>query len=208
MVVLLPVVVIGGYFYPYIGFVVVVLICCFVVLSFFRGRFYCGWFCPMGSFHERVLSKISFKREVPQLFRRVWFRWFVFIIMMSLLVYRLFNAGSNSEKIAEVFRFMWIVSTSIAIVIGIVFKPRIWCRICPMGSMQGVLSKKTYLLSISDDCKECKLCKKVCPVSSEPYKNKEKGFLSSEECLRCFNCIENCPKNALTFSNKNSIYSK
>ena len=164
------------------------------------GNFFCGWFCPMGSFYERVLSLFSFKREIPSIFRKSWFRWLVFIAMMSILTLKLVSAGSNPENIADAFRSMWIISGSIAILIGIIFKPRLWCRICPMGSMQGVMSKNTYLLHISDDCTECKLCQRVCPISSIPFESKEKGFLSSEECMRCFNCIENCPKEALKFS--------
>ena len=198
--VLLPIVIIGGYYYPYLGFIVVFLICCFMSLAPFRGRFYCGWFCPMGSFHERILSFFSFKKEIPKLFKKSWFRWLVFFMMMSLLTSRLIRAGSNPEKVADAFRFMWIVSTSIAVLIGVVFKPRIWCRICPMGTMQGVVSKNTYLLKINKNCKECKLCQTVCPISSKPFENKKKVYLNSEECMRCFNCVENCPKKALTFS--------
>ena len=66
--------------------------------------------------------------------------------MMTLLTSRLIQAGTNPEKIADAFRFMWIVSTGIAMLIGVVFKPRIWCRVCPMASMQGVNEPK-YLSS-------------------------------------------------------------
>ena len=200
MIVFLPMVIVGGYFYPYLGFTVVALICFFLILAPFRGRFYCGWFCPMGSFYERFLSLFSLKKEIPQLLRKSWFRWLVFIVMMSLLTSRFVMAGSNPEKIADAFRFMWIVSISIAILIGVIFKPRVWCRICPMASMQGVMSKNTYLLHINDDCTECKICQKICPISSAPFASKDKGYLNSVECVRCFNCIENCPKEALKFS--------
>ena len=200
LIVFLPMVIIGGYFYPYLGFIVVGLIFAFLVLAAFRGRFYCGWFCPMGSFHERILAFFSFKKEIPQLFRKSWFRWLVFAAMMALLTSRLIRAGTDPEKIADAFRFMWIVSTGIAILIGVVLKPRIWCRICPMASMQGLISKNTYLLKVGNECKECKLCQKVCPLSSAPFASKKMGYLNSEECMRCFNCVENCPQKALTFS--------
>jgi polyferredoxin len=200
LIVFVPTVIIGGYYYPYLGFIVVALMGCFLILAAFRGRFFCGWFCPMGSFHERVLALFSFKREIPPLFRKSWFRWLVFVVMMTLLTSKLIQAGTNPEKIAGAFRFMWIVAISIAILIGVVFKPRIWCRVCPMGSMQGVMSKNTYLLKVGNDCKECKLCQKVCPISSAPFASKKRGYLSSEECMRCFNCVENCPQKALTFS--------
>ncbi len=197
MFLLFPLVLIGGYFYPYLGFIVVAMICLFLIIAPFKGRFFCGWLCPMGAYYERVLSFLSFKKKVPSIFRKKWFRWLVFAIMMSLLTLKLINAGTDPEKIANAFRFMWIVSGSIATVIGILIMPRLWCRICPMGTIQGVISKKSYLLKISKECTECKLCQKVCPISSAPFEHKEAGFLNSEECMKCFNCVDNCPKNAL-----------
>ena len=56
MALLLPFVIIGGYSYPKIGFTVVGLITLFMILSSQRGRFYCGWLCPMGSL-QGVASK-------------------------------------------------------------------------------------------------------------------------------------------------------
>jgi polyferredoxin len=201
MAILFPTVVIGGYFYPYIGFTVVALICFFMVLAIFRGRFYCGWFCPMGSVYERVLSIFSLKKEIPLFFGTTWFRWLVFVVMMSILAISLISAGSNPAKIADAFRAMWIISGSIAIVIGAIYAPRLWCKICPMGSIQGVMSKNTYLLHISSNCSGCGICEKACPISSSPSGCRENGVLSSVDCLRCFNCIENCHKRALKFSN-------
>ena len=81
----LPVVIIGGYLQPYLGFIVGVLIIFFMILSIFKGRLYCGWLCPMGSFHERILSLVSLKKNIPAIFKKKWFRWIVFILMISFL---------------------------------------------------------------------------------------------------------------------------
>lgn len=202
MALLLPIVIIGGYFYPKIGFTVVGMITLFMILSSQRGRFYCGWLCPMGAFHERILTKVSLHRPIPPIYRTPWFRWFIFLMMMSFMLSRLWAAWGDPEAVGGVFRMMWIVSMGIAIGLGVYFKARVWCILCPMGSLQGVASKNTYLLTVDDTCVECGLCRKVCPVDTYPGSYKVETGTStvpSIDCLRCFNCVNNCPKDSLSF---------
>jgi polyferredoxin len=203
MAALLPVVVVGGYFCPRLGFIVLGLITLFMIITSVRGRFYCGWLCPMGAFHERFLSLVSLKKPILPVFKSNWFRWLLFTSMMTLMLSRLYFAWGDPKEVGSVFRMMWIISTGIAIGLGIYFKPRTWCTVCPMGSLQGVTSKNTYLLTVDDHCAQCKKCQQVCPVSTYPGAFKqEEGFgqVPSIECLRCSNCVTNCPKKALHFS--------
>lgn len=205
MALLLPFVLVGGYYYPTIGFIVVGLITLFLVLASRRGRMYCGWLCPMGAFHERFLSKISLNKTIPKMFKSTWFRWVVFIVMMGFMLNRLWAAWGDTEAIGSVFRTMWIVSMTLAIGMGIYFKARIWCTICPMGSLQGVVSKNTYLLTVEDTCVNCKKCSKVCPLATYPGEFRQEagpGQVPSIECIRCFNCVENCPKKSLSFQSR------
>lgn len=205
MIGLLPLVIIGGYFCPRIGFTVLGLITIFMILAGHRGRFYCGWMCPMGAFHERILSRISFHKPIPKLFKTHWFRWTLFIIMMGFMTTRLVFHWGDPLGIGGVFRTMWIISMSLAIGLGFYFKPRAWCTICPMGSMQGISSKNTYLLTVNEHCVECRKCQKVCPISTYPGEFHQKdslGQVPSVECLRCSNCVVNCPKKALSFMDK------
>ena len=202
MAILLPLVVIGGYFWPLLGFIVIGLIAIFTLLAGKRGRLYCGWICPMGAFHERFLSLVSRQKPIPLVFKSSWFRWLVFMVMMTFMLSRLYVAWGDPEAVGSVFRTMWIISTGIAIGIGLYFRSRTWCTICPMGSFQGVISQNTYLLTVNNDCVQCKKCQQVCPISTYPGAYKQKnglGEIPSIECLRCSNCIMNCPKKALHF---------
>ncbi len=205
MALLLPLVIVGGYFCPRIGFTVLGLITIFLMLAGRRGRFYCGWLCPMGAFHERFLSLVSLKRPILPVFKSSWFRWLLFVMMMGLMMSRLYMAWGDSKAIGAVFRMMWIISTALAIGLGFYFKPRIWCTVCPMGSLQGVMSANTYLLTVDESCVQCKKCQKVCPISTYPGSFKVDdglGQVPSIECLRCSNCVMNCPKKALSFQNQ------
>ncbi|MBW1791768.1 MAG: 4Fe-4S binding protein [Deltaproteobacteria bacterium] len=202
MALLLPLVLVGGYFCPRLGFTVLALITFFLILSSKRGRFYCGWFCPMGAFHERILSYFSLQKDILPVFKSSWFRWLLFSMMMGLMCFRLFTAWGDPKEIGAVFRMMWIISMGMAIGLGLYFKPRVWCTICPMGSLQGVSSKNTYLLTVEDGCKQCGLCRKVCPIQTYPGAYKDQGQVPSIECMRCSNCVMNCPQHVLSFQDR------
>jgi len=195
---LVPLVIFGGIYQPYLGFLALTMMITMMGMAFFWGRLYCGWICAMGSFHERVLARVSLKREMPELFKKSWFRWFFFVALMGLMVSRLIMSGGDPAKVGAVFVMMWTVSTVIAVAIGLYYKPRSWCNFCPMASMMGVLTPKTYLLRVASDCKQCGLCQKVCPIQTNPGGYKDQGFVPSLECMRCENCVVNCPKQALT----------
>lgn len=202
MALFLPLVIVGGYFCPRLGFTVLALITFFLILASRRGRFYCGWFCPLGAFHERILTQVSLHHDILPVFKSSWFRWLLFTMMMALMGFRLYLAWGDAKAIGAVFRGMWILSMGLAIALGLFFKPRIWCSVCPMGSLQGIASQNTHLLTVGEGCKQCGLCAKVCPIQTYPGAYKQQGQVPSIDCLRCSNCITNCPKKVLSFKDR------
>ena len=141
MVWFLPLVVIGGFFYPMLGYLVLLAILFMLVLSIFKARFWCWNFCPRGSFLDLGLSKISRNKAIPKIFTKQWFRWSVFALIMSLFVFRLITAGGSRRAIGLIFVIMCLTSTIIAIILGIATKHRAWCMICPMGLLQEKIGK-------------------------------------------------------------------
>ncbi|MCW7752705.1 4Fe-4S binding protein [Desulfobotulus sp. H1] len=195
---LVPLVIIGGLFWPWLGFLAAAMMVLMLTLMFFRGRWYCGWLCAMGAFHERMTTRVSLHRDLPPLFTKPWFRGLFFLLLMGLMITRLIQAGGDPEKTAAVFVMMWTVATVIALAFGVYFKPRAWCSFCPMGTIQGIFSPKTFLLQVNGNCSECGICRRVCPIQTFPGAYKNKGEVPSLECMRCKSCVENCPKKALT----------
>ena len=118
---------------------------------------------------------------------------------MGLLTSRLILAEGDPEKIGAAFVMMWTISTGMAIGLGLIWKPRSWCSICPMALFQGVLAPRTYQLQVSESCKGCGLCAKVCPIETNPGSFKSIGVVKSSDCMRCGNCVVNCPGKALSF---------
>jgi polyferredoxin len=88
-----------------------------------------------------VLSKVSFNKPVPRNFSKEWFRWIIFFLFACFLVYRIINTGGNLFAIGAVFVGVCLLTTIIAIILGVVTRHRSWCAICPMGTLQDKISK-------------------------------------------------------------------
>ena len=63
---------------------------------------------------------------------------------------------------------------------------------CPAGKCQSLLD---YI--ITDDCKGCTKCAKVCPAGCISGKPKEKHEIDTTKCLKCGACMSNCKFNAI-----------
>jgi ferredoxin-type protein NapH len=137
----LPLIVIGGLFFPVLGYLVLGMILFFLPLSFFKKRYWCWNLCPRGAFLDLALSKISRNKPVPKIFFKAWFRWLVFVLFMGFLVVRLFAVGKSWLAVGGVFVSMCVISTALALFLGITTKPRSWCMICPMGNLQEQIGK-------------------------------------------------------------------
>ena len=138
---LLPIILIGGMYNPLLGYLVLGMMLFLLILSFFKGRYWCWNLCPRGAFLDIVLSKVSRKEPVPKVFTKQWFRWIIFGVFVCFLVLQLSRTDGSLMAIGFVFVVMCLVSTIIAIILGILTKHRSWCVICPMGTLQDKIEK-------------------------------------------------------------------
>jgi len=141
MVWFLPLVVIGGFFYPMLGYFVLAAILFMLALSIFKARFWCWNFCPRGAYLDLGLSKISRNKAIPKIFTKQWFRWALFTLIMGLFTFQIIRTGGGLKAVGLVFVIMCAVSTVIATILGIITKHRAWCMICPMGLLQEKIGK-------------------------------------------------------------------
>ncbi len=64
------------------------------------------------------------------------------IVMLTVFSISLYHTGFVFEKMAFAFlRFMGI-SFIVGILMGIFFKPRSWCVVCPMGHGSGLIAEQ------------------------------------------------------------------
>lgn len=194
-----------GLFYPIIGALALICMLAPVVVAFFKGRMWCGNFCPRGSFNDVVLAKFSAKGKMPEFLSKTWFRIVFLIVLMSAFTMQLTLAWGNSVAIGRVFVRMIIITTLITLILGLIYKPRTWCTFCPMGTMAYYVSKIKFFKARAQQiqfnkaaCVNCNICSKSCPININVLSFKDEGIVSDPNCLKCMACVKNCPKKALS----------
>lgn len=106
-----------------------------------NGKVNCSHYCPRGSFLGKFLKKISLNKTLPEFFKTNLFKNTLLISMMLILMYSIGKTGGNIYKIGFVFFRFVLVSSLISVFLGILYKPRSWCQVCPMGHLSGEIAK-------------------------------------------------------------------
>jgi len=193
-----------GILYPIIGIAALVCMLAPSIVAVFKGRMWCGNFCPRGSLSDRILSKFSLRNKVPKFLKTTWFRLTFFILLMGAFAIQIAFAWGNIYEVAVVFIRMIIITTVITIILGFLYNQRTWCMICPMGTMAHYVAKLNlikekfrYIAFRKEKCVNCKICTRNCPMGIDVLSYKNTGKVVHADCLKCKVCIEKCPKKSL-----------
>ena len=213
----------GGRIEPKIGLLVVPVMIGLILISFFKGRYWCGNICAHGSLWDSLIFPFSRNGRIPKVLGGV---------ILSLLVFSWFGFRMGSgffraaglygtpgfwDKIGLVFSNSYMVVVTAGGVLGLLISPRIWCHFCPMGVMQKVshfLGRKTGVTRSTEEkvtvadknqCHKCGKCARVCPMQLSPYENfNENNQFSDINCLKCSTCVAHCPAGILSLTNENT----
>jgi polyferredoxin len=191
---------IGGWFYYPLGYFLLVCMLGAMGIGMIKGRYWCDWICPRGSFFDMLLKRISPRRDVPSFFRHPAFRsgWLIFLMIM--LAIQLPPVWGDFYKMGKPFVMILTVTTVVGTIFGIMYHERIWCMFCPMGTMANWLGRGRMVLKVDEACTNCGTCEKVCRMQINPGSYREAGLVAHGDCLKCSYCVESCPQKALSFS--------
>lgn len=185
------------------GFIALICMTAPILFAIFRGRLWCGWFCPRGSFFDHLIKKVSLNRKIPPIMLKPWFRAVVFTVLMGGMIIQLWATGGDTQKIGMVILRLITFTTIVGVILGVFIHPRSWCVICPVGSLSTWFGRGKYQLEISSTCIGCKKCVKACPVQIAPVKYRSEQedleLVTDPNCLKCERCVATCPKKALSF---------
>jgi len=113
------------------------LVCMFMPFYFiikYKSKVHCSHICPRGSFLGKFLNKISFNNHLPNWMRTKKFKNLLLTMMILSFSFSLYNARGSYVELSSAITKMMFMSLSLGIVLGIFYKPRAWCQICPMST--------------------------------------------------------------------------
>lgn len=185
-----------------IGMAAIVCMIAPIIVSVYRGRFWCGNLCPRGNFYDNVISRFSKKKAVPKLLKSIYFRVLVLIFMFTMFGLGIQKNWGNPAGIGMVFYRIIVITTLIGIGLSFFYSHRTWCHFCPMGSIAASISyfrkDRKKVLEVSNTCVNCKICEKKCPMGISPYDYKG-DVLSHPDCIQCSKCAIACPKASIGY---------
>jgi len=192
----------AAWFFPLLGFFIPFCMLLGFASGLFKGRKWCDWYCPRGSFYDVLGRAVNLRKNIPPEFKKTYFRLGVLALLMAVMTVNLILRWPSFEKIGSFFVIMLIATTALGIILALFSHARSWCMICPIGTIINLTGRKGNPLRINSDlCVECKLCSNVCPVQIKPYRYKSNGLqvVSDKDCLSCGACVNICPEKALFF---------
>ena len=72
------------------------------------------------------------------------------------------------------------------------YEAHIYDKRCPAHHCKSLVH-----LEITDDCRGCTACARVCPVDAISGEVRHKHEIDTEKCTKCLSCIEKCRFNAI-----------
>ncbi|MGQ9731927.1 MAG: 4Fe-4S binding protein [Candidatus Zipacnadales bacterium] len=192
-------VIIGGLIYPLLGLAVAICFVGAIITAIFWGRRWCGNYCPRGNFWDRIVIKMIREPQMPAWAKNSTVRVAVLVVLMTVMTIQLIFAWEDWEAVGRVFVILLTITTVMGVLMALTGHQRAWCKVCPAGTIASWLSKcKPPQLKLDElACKNCGICKRVCPMGLDPTIMGAGSFPTDPDCLKCNTCVEKCPAKAL-----------
>ncbi len=205
-----------GQFFPRLGLLVPFIMLALMGMSMFKGKYWCGNYCPHGSFFDNLLQPFSRNVKIPDLLRTR-------LLIAAVLIFFMYNLGRRFvhvfaapgaaellDRMGLVFSTTYLMVLLVGGLLAVTVNSRTWCQFCPMGTFQTLFYKLGKALGVAKNadrkitvthpafCHSCGKCARVCPMQLTPYTSfRDSNQFEDESCIRCNTCVNNCPANLL-----------
>jgi len=107
-----------------------------------RGKIHCSHYCPRGSILGKFLKGISFNNSLPPYMKTKKVKRALLVLMLVMFTISMVHAFTSQNVVKAVgfgvFRLM-MASLALGVIMGVIYKPRSWCQVCPMGYATGLI---------------------------------------------------------------------
>ena len=200
----------------------VYLLLTILVTTFFFGRMWCAYLCPVGGFPELVSRTMSDRwkieyRALPQVPIRYGY-FSVYLVLMPMLgisactlcnfitVPRIFEALSGEIK-----GVLFIISAVGLVNLGLLFllgffavKGRAYCQfLCPIGALDGLVNRLGSMFRFTrhirverNRCTGCSECARKCMTGAIRMRGRI-AVVDQLSCMSCHECVDVCDWGAI-----------
>lgn len=136
---------VGGLFHPYIGFAVAVVMVVAVAMTIVKPKSFCAYACPRGKALGLGLKPFSRGRPLPPGSITPGLKRAACGFMMFCVIGNIARLAKAPAALGTFFWGLCVLSLAAGVVVGILYRPRAWCAVCPMGTLQetiGELARK------------------------------------------------------------------
>ena len=187
------------------------------LLSLVIGRFWCGWFCPIGEFQELcsgIQNQPVTGGRLNLIKYGVWALWLLLVILAvtaaggihAVNIFYSTNSGiSLTEPISYVVFFIILAGVFLLAVFA---GKRGFCHyLCPI-CVNFIIGRKIrnlfrwpalHLTGDSTRCTSCNKCTKACPMGLDVQNMVKKDHMENTECILCASCADICSKKAISY---------
>ncbi|NLV27213.1 MAG: 4Fe-4S binding protein [Methanomicrobiales archaeon] len=194
-----------------------ILITLTFIASFFVGRVWCGWFCPMGAEQELCAEIQKSPVSGGKLNCIKYGVWLLWILIIGFVIY---NAGGlyaadvfydtdSGISVTEPGAFMvYFILLGVLFLFAVIAGKRGFCHyVCPI-CVNFIIARKIrnlirwpalHLDADKSLCIQCNKCSKTCPMGLDVKGMVNEGKMENPDCILCASCADICPRDAITF---------
>lgn len=208
-----------------VAFIGVTTLLIILVSTFFFGRIWCSFLCPIGGFPELVSRMINDRwkiefRALPQVPIRYGY-FAAYLVLMPMMgisacvicnfitIPRLFGAFTGTAVgLTFILSTIGLVNLTLLFVLGFFAnKGRAYCQfLCPIGAMDGLVNrlganlKFTHRIRVERDrCSGCNKCAKQCMTGAIKMVDRI-AVVDQLSCMSCNECADVCDWDAIMWT--------
>ncbi|MBU0926359.1 MAG: 4Fe-4S binding protein [Spirochaetes bacterium] len=127
---------VGGFYYPLIGFAVALVMVVALAMTLARPKSFCAYACPRGKALGLALRPFSRGKPLPRGFASPTSKRALCGFMMFCVIGNIARLAEAPQALGTFFWGLCVISLAAGVVIGLIYRPRAWCAVCPMGTLQ------------------------------------------------------------------------